>query len=285
MLSFVDNEYIENDNLLDHVDDNGASEVAELEPLSLDFNETQARQITDAIRSAATATYILLAKAYEKKAHKALGYDTWEDYVNTEFDMSRARSYQLLNLNRVVQVIESATPEGTEIKLTEAQARDIKRELPRITERIEQETSDLTPEEASERANEIVEEERALKKEEDRVKREKEEALAQAEEDGYHRGLEEAADALLQQADGDAQRLEDPTGSVDDEQPEEAPASAKDGMRLYNFVNFANSLESMGSASDFVDSIPDGKFGEFYDITLKVLQWYQDVVDEMESRK
>ena len=41
------------------------------------LSESKARELTDAIKSAATATWILIAQAHEGKAYLALGYSTW----------------------------------------------------------------------------------------------------------------------------------------------------------------------------------------------------------------
>ena len=87
-----------------------------------EMGQAEAQEITNAIKSAATVTYALLAKAHEGKAHQSLGYDSWGEYVKAEFEMSPQRSYQLLDLSKAVKMIEAAAPEGTHIKLTEAQA-------------------------------------------------------------------------------------------------------------------------------------------------------------------
>lgn len=295
LLSFVDDsvEELEDiDALAALEDDQIGKEVSVVsEQIALDipteqFNEEQARHITEAIRSAATATYLLLTEAYNKKAHLAMGYDSWSAYVKGEFDMSASRSYQLLDLGKTVKMIEGASPEGTDVKLTEAQARDIKRELPRITERVEEETYGMSPEEASERVKEIIAQEREVKKAEEKAKKEKEQALAQAEEDGYHRGLEAAADALLEQADGDAQKLDD--GVVEFKPQEPTPevevANADAGMRIYNFLNLSSSVDTIGEPYDFVQTIPSDKFGEFYDIAKKLNSWFRELVSAMEEK-
>lgn len=131
-----------------------------------EMNLTQAQEITNTIRAAGVAVYVLISKAHEGKAYKALGYSNFEDYVKQEFDLTRSRAYQLLDLSKTIKAIEDATPEGTEIKLTEAQARDLKRELPKITERIHEETESLDANEASEVATTIIEEERQKVKDE-----------------------------------------------------------------------------------------------------------------------
>lgn len=88
-----------------------------------DLNYGDAEVLTAKIKAYAGATWVLLYAAHERKAHKALGYDTWEDYVRTEFDMSRSRSYQLISQARVVLEISAAV--STDVDISEAEARDL----------------------------------------------------------------------------------------------------------------------------------------------------------------
>ena len=173
-------------------------EEGELLEEDYEMSHEEAQNITDAIRSAATATWVLLTKAHQFKAYKALGYETWADYVKTEFEISSQRSYQLLDLGKAVAMIEAVTPEGTIVQITEAQARDIKRELPAITEKIADETRGKTPEEASEDVDRIIDEIREQKKADDKEAEKRAKAAEEAEQEGYQRGLEAAADALLE---------------------------------------------------------------------------------------
>lgn len=131
-----------------------------------------ARELTDQIKATATATYVLVHRAHEFKCWVSLGYNTWEDYVVTEFDMSKSRSYQLINQAKVVQAIQDVVPDGTNIMLTEAQARDVEKALPKITDKIKNQTKDQTPSEAAKTVKDIVEDERnAIKKEKESKKR------------------------------------------------------------------------------------------------------------------
>lgn len=103
-----------------------------------ELTKAEAQTLTDRIRDSIDKTYELVLTAYERKAWKALGYKTWEAYVQTEFDMSRRRSYQLLDQGRVIRAIEDAVGEnvnhGTQI--SERDARGIKDKLPEIQEEI-----------------------------------------------------------------------------------------------------------------------------------------------------
>lgn len=255
-----------------------------------DMSETEAKEITEAIRSAATATYILLAQAHEGKAYKALGYETWASYVKEEFEISPQRSYQLLDLSKVIKTIEGSAPEGTDVRLTEAQARDIKRELPKITERIVEETKDLSPDEARDKISDIIDEARdeaaEQKKYDDKATAQKEAELQQAEEDGYHKALEDVADQMLE-ADATT-RLGD---TADDEMIEVEVAgdgdgmSPQDSMDLYNFVNAMSGISSLPEPDDFVNIIPEARFSEVYEQVMDAASWVNRLATLLDMRK
>jgi len=241
--------------------DHGTDLLISDDDLDFEMSEAKAREITDAIRAAASATYILLAQAHNGKAYKALGYETWAEYVKHEFDISASRSYQLLDLSKAVQMIESVTPEGTEVRLTEAQARDIKRELPKITEQIREETEGQPADKASAMVDSIIEDAREQKKADEKAIEERERNLADAEQDGYHKGLEAAADAMLEA---------DAEGSMTDHADSEfvelevegdgvAILSPQQKVDLYNFLNVLSGITSLSEPDDFIGTIPPGR--------------------------
>lgn len=223
----------------------------------------EAQKITNAIKSSVTATYLLIAEAHERKAHKALGYDTWAEYVRDEFDISSSRSYQLLDLSKTIKEIESVTPDGTKIKLTEAQARDIKRELPRITEQVEEETRDLEPEEASDRVAEIIDDIRDQQKEDQKALDEKQQAWEAAAEENYNKGIEDASTALLE-ADA-ANNMGDNADSGFMEMEVEGSGESLNpqaAMDLYNFFSMLTSLTSLPDPEDILENIPEERYEE-----------------------
>ena len=133
--------------------------------LALDDNvmsKAAAIEVTDSIRASATATYILVKRAHDYQAWKAMGYPSWTDYVVHEFDMTASRSYQLINQANVISEIEKVVPEGSKITLTEKQARDIKNELPRITEKIA--ATDVDSDNANDVVNDVVNDVREQKR-------------------------------------------------------------------------------------------------------------------------
>lgn len=125
----------------------------------------EAKELTDEItaymRRASEKIHELVARAHAGKAHLALGYATWGEYVTGELDMSVSRSYQLINMDRVIRAFEGALPDGASVELTEAVARDVHRDLDAIAGRIREETAGLEAGDAAARAGEIVEEERS----------------------------------------------------------------------------------------------------------------------------
>lgn len=102
--------------------------------LTTQMDKADATALTQRIRTAVDGLGDMLLEAHDNKAWKALGYVTWEAYVEAEFDMSRQHSYRLLDQGRVVKAIEDATgilsPSGD---ISEAAARDIKPDLQAVT--------------------------------------------------------------------------------------------------------------------------------------------------------
>ena len=91
------------------------------------MDATEARALTDDIKNHATAVWTLLTRAHQGRAWKSLGYETWAEYVGTEFDLSRGRSYQIIDQARVIFAIEEAV--STKVDISERVAREIKPSL------------------------------------------------------------------------------------------------------------------------------------------------------------
>lgn len=270
--------------ILDFIDeDTESAELIEvddrdLEPADGELSEAKARELTNAIKAAAEATYVLLARAHQGKAYKALGYATWADYVTQEFEISTQRSYQLLNLSKTIEAIEAAAPEGTEVKLTEAQARDIKRELPFITSKIAEETEDLDKDAAAEKIDQIVKDARDQKKADDEAIALKEKNLAEAEADGFSKGLEAGADALLEASGFDLSGEDDPEdtgwgdeGGTSNDGPGISPQLAMD---LHNLVNVLAGVSALPDARDLVSVVPESKWEDIKRQAQAAQDWF-----------
>lgn len=125
----------------------------------------EAKELTEHIRSTADVLYVLVARAHAGKAHLALGYSTFGDYVKEEFNISRSRAYQFINQANVIAAIEEATPDGTQFRLSEAAARDLKNYVEEMSPEIRDKTEGLEPNEAGKVVEEIVSEYRDKLKE------------------------------------------------------------------------------------------------------------------------
>ena len=146
----------------------------------------RARALTDSIRNAAEVLWVNLAQAHAGQAWVALGYSTWGDYVTAEFNISRSRSYQILDQAKVIQAIGQATPEGTHIEVSETAAREIKGIMTELAPRIEEHTRNLPPEEAKVVVKDMVAESR------DKIRQERETAYTQADEEYDDSGVPDA---------------------------------------------------------------------------------------------
>lgn len=120
------------------------------------MSKEDALKLTQDIQSTTSALYVLIKRAHDEKAWLSLGYNSWSSYIEEEFNFSRTRSYQLINQANVIERIEEAS--GMPLYITEREARDIKKRLPEITQKLEDEVkgSDISPEEAKEKIMEAV---------------------------------------------------------------------------------------------------------------------------------
>lgn len=258
------------------------------------FSKSKAREVTEAIKYVAVATHALLYEAFTYKAHKALGYDTWAEYVSTEFDMSKSRSYQLINQAETIKLIEEHTPEGTNVKLTEAQVRDLKSELPRITEVIGKETSEMSPEEAEDFINDLITQERDQVKEDQAALERKKKEAAEAGDEGYQNALNDVANQML---GGDGELPPEEDNSVNTKRHFEADGindfsdeadsgffeaevdgngqtiSSEDALNLYNFFSMLSNITGLPEPDDFIELISEDRKEEVDNQVIEASAW------------
>lgn len=131
------------------VDTRGAVVVTGPEPIVIDpaakrqpiLNAEDARRLTAEIQRTSARLWILVTEAHDRKAHFALGYDTWDDYARAELGMSPSRSYQLLDTGHVMREMAAA---GVDIEsATAPSARvvsKVKNRLPDVRRAVRQAT-------------------------------------------------------------------------------------------------------------------------------------------------
>ena len=66
-------------------------EVVDAEIVPDELTRQEARELTDRIRVGLDTVWNDVAEAYTRVAHKALGYDSWDDYCATEFGSNRIK--------------------------------------------------------------------------------------------------------------------------------------------------------------------------------------------------
>lgn len=260
-------------------------EIVDYEIENLDtstLNEKQARALTDSIKSTAEALYVMLCRAHEGKAYQVLGYETWRDYVESEFDFSVSHSYRLLNLGVVSQAIEEAVPEGTHVAITEAQARDIKRALPEVTERVKKETVDKTPEEASGIVDDIIEETREQQKEAKKATEEKQKLADEEAQQAEYDALEAEANALLE-ADNASGGLSgrEPDDDAGAYTPDTEGLSPKDTTALYTLYQFVNGQDSLIDPELMARLIPDAEIDDMKKNANKLASYFEHLAKEL----
>lgn len=135
-----------------------------MKSVSRPCNKAEAKALTERIRKGVDQLWSLLLEAHERKAWKVLGYETWDSYIASEFNMSRRHSYRLLDQGRIIREIEDATGgETVRSQITKEVARDIKDELPAVTEEIRSRIE--AGEEPEEAVSEAIEDARRVKAE------------------------------------------------------------------------------------------------------------------------
>lgn len=69
------------------------------------FTAAEARRLTDEVKADAAALWAKLLQLYEGGAHTALGYSSWADYCEAEFEMGKSHAYRILDAARVIDAI------------------------------------------------------------------------------------------------------------------------------------------------------------------------------------
>ena len=70
-----------------------------------------ARDLTDRIKVAGQDLAEMLHRAHEGRAWEALGYASWKEHCEAEFQMSKRRSYQLLDFVEIKQEVSAIDEE------------------------------------------------------------------------------------------------------------------------------------------------------------------------------
>lgn len=243
-----------------------------------DLSVEEAQELTEHIRSAADMLYVLVARAHAGKAHIALGYGNFADYVRDEFDISRSRAYQFLNQASVIAAVEASTPLGTKIKITEAAARDIKNLIEELAPELKERTEGMSPDEAGDVVEELVNDYR------ERSKKPLDEEVDLSdidlddidfdlpEFDGESSGGGNKSDfENMENFDNLDDLLND---DEDDNGFNEDPSSFRNKVEnVYAFYTALTALEKMPDVSEIISAVPDARKSQIDSSLPKALAW------------
>jgi hypothetical protein len=124
------------------------------------LTETEARTLTNKIKAGVSAVSVLLLEAHDRRAWSVLGYDTWEEYVRGELNLSRSRSYELLDHAVVMRSIQAAAEMSGIPDISAHCAAQIKPGLPEIVQKIHLKTRDAPDDQKPKLVREMINEAR-----------------------------------------------------------------------------------------------------------------------------
>lgn len=168
-----------------HLDDEGNEHSQILDLSSPELSPEEAKELTKTIRTQTNVLYLLIARAHAGKAHIALGYRSFEEYIKQEFNYSKSYAYKLLDQAKIIEAIEEVMPEGTQVYVSDATARGLKASMSDFVPELQEKVRDLAPDEAAEVMEELVQEYRERREEE---KNNVDDEFGDEESGGEHRG-------------------------------------------------------------------------------------------------
>lgn len=249
------------------------------EPLTTD----EAQELTEHIRSTADVLYVLLGRAHAGKAWESLGYATFSAYVKEEFDMSRSRAYQILDQHKVIQALEAAVPDGTSLRISEAQARDLKSVIDEVVPEVQKATAGLSTEEAQKITEDIVEDYR------DQVR--KQNASDGDESDGSDGGHQGGGGMPGQFGGGNggggnfSDFGDDPEQDPQDDVPQVDTAEIRRRVQAaYDFYTAMSALNTMPDVLVVIDTIRDERIPQIREQMPVALEWLQEFAKKWEER-
>lgn len=104
------------------------------------LSKSQAEKLTAQIVKTAGALPELLVDAYDGLAHEPLGYDTWQQYVQDRFEMSRSQAWRLVKLGRIQRILSAAAGDAP-VSISARSAADIESRLDEVVAEVSKVTA------------------------------------------------------------------------------------------------------------------------------------------------
>lgn len=91
------------------------------------MSEPEARELTEQIRNSAHDLRRLITEAHDRKAWSALGYASFEEWIDAELRISKSHAYRLMEHEATIKALQAASPIGDDVDVrlfpNEAQSR------------------------------------------------------------------------------------------------------------------------------------------------------------------
>lgn len=267
--------------------------LAKGENLTID----DAQNITQAIRSTSEALWWLLYVAHSTKSYQQEGYKTWKSYIEDNMTISLSTANALVTQGTVIDAITSSAPEGVNVHFTQAQSRDLKKVLDKVSAAISEQTKDKKPLKKQRRLSKksspkiskpIKEEKEALKAQ----KAAEEQRRLEAEQMAY----ESAADQIIAQAQaqkaGDISLDEEPDAesyeyTLDEDDDEQEPPQYelnRKAVILRDLYSTISKSEALPTAKEALEVIPQERIGKTHTELSELEQKIHDIRVALEER-
>ena len=253
-------------------------------------------KLTKAISATSEALWRLLYLAHSSEVYKKQGFKTWKEYIEKNFSGSLSSANALVTQGAVIEGITQAAPEGVDIHITQAQARNLKKVIEEVAAVVAERTAGKTAEEAEEIIRETVDEkleEINAAKEAEKAKKAEEQKKIEAEQQMY----EAAATEIIRQAeaehgiytvdgiDGDSSEEPEYEYTLDEEDDyaleAETEHKAKALKNLYTTIGKASSLPD---GKEALELIPHERVTKTHTELSELEQKIHDIIVAIESR-
>lgn len=247
-----------------HLDDEGNEHTQVVDLTSPELDEEEAREITNKIRTTTNILYILIARAHAGKAHIALGYSSFEEYIREEFNYSKSYAYKLLNQANVIKAIEAVAPEGTQVYVSDATARGLKASMDDFIPELEERLAEVPADEAGAVIEELITEY-------------KERQAAAAEEDDEYGDEEYVGGGGEYSGDYTFDEDEDEVDAFAGQDPAEVRRRYE---AVYNLYSALTNLTQMPANEDLLETIPVERRPQVTAYLEIAIPWLQNFQEE-----
>lgn len=271
------------------------SDAVELYYKGKELTADDGAKLTKAISATSEALWKLLYIAHSTEVYKKQGFKTWKDYIDKNFSISRSAANALVTQGAVIEGITQAAPEGVDIHITQAQARDLKKVIEEVAAVVAERTAGKSPEEAEEIIRETVDEkleEINAQKEAEKAKKAEEQKKLETEQQMY----EDAATEIIRQAEAEhgmytVEGMEEPSGESEyeyslDEEDDYAleEVTERKATTLRNLYTTLSKASTLPDAEEALEVIPQERINKTHAELSELEQKVHDILVAIESR-